>query len=90
MLTRIRYLFWVLWRNILKTYPKDDIALITDDDESDEPSILNRMLENLKIETNFRDCENLREYNQDFLSIFKTHRTDFLLDYSQKDGHFRV
>jgi hypothetical protein len=73
----------------MKTYTKDDIVY-NDDDESDAPLKLNKVLENLKIETNFRNFESLKEYNQDFLAIFKTHRTDFVLDYSQKDGHFRV
>lgn len=89
MLIQIRYFFWNLWRRIIKTYPGEDIALIMDD-RTTEKDNLSVILEELAIEMNFRDCGNLKEYNQEFMSIFKMHRTEFLLDYSQKDGHFRV
>jgi len=89
MLTQIRYFFWSLWRRIMRTQSGEEIALIMDD-ETTEKNNLNAILEELEIEMNFRDCGNLKEYNQEFMSIFKMHRTEFLLDYSQKDGHFRV
>jgi hypothetical protein len=73
----------------MKTYPGEEIALIMDE-KTPENINLHAILEELEIEMNFRDCGNLKEYNQEFMSIFKMHRTEFLLDYSQKDGHFRV
>jgi hypothetical protein len=38
----------------------------------------------------FRSFGSLEEYNQEFVVFFKAHRREFLLDYSQRDGHFRV
>ncbi len=38
----------------------------------------------------FRSFSNTDDYNRDFLSIFQSFKKDFYLDYSQKDGHFRV
>lgn len=42
------------------------------------------------ISDDFKSFSSMDEYNKDFLSIFQTYRSDFVLDYSQKDGHFRV
>lgn len=30
------------------------------------------------------------EYNREFLSVFQSFKSSFLLDYSHRDGHFRV
>lgn len=38
----------------------------------------------------FKCFSSMDDYNKDFLTIFQTYRTDIFLDYSQKDGHFRV
>ncbi|MGI6388246.1 MAG: hypothetical protein ACOX2W_14215 [Desulfomonilia bacterium] len=38
----------------------------------------------------FRSFSNTDDYNRDFLSMFQNFKKDFYLDYSQKDGHFRV
>jgi len=38
----------------------------------------------------FRSFSSSEEYNRDFLCIFQAFKKDFFLDYSQKDGHFRV
>jgi hypothetical protein len=42
------------------------------------------------IRDDFKSFSTMDDYNKDFLSIFQTYRKDFVLDYSQKDGHFRV
>jgi|GEM_PF-5842206 len=42
------------------------------------------------IENQFKTFQNMDEYNRDFLCIIQSHRRSFLIDYSQKDGHFRV
>ena len=38
----------------------------------------------------FRSFSSTDDYNRDFLCIFQAFKKDFYLDYSQKDGHFRV
>ncbi len=38
----------------------------------------------------FRSFSSTEDYNRDFLNIFQAFKKDFYLDYSQKDGHFRV
>jgi hypothetical protein len=38
----------------------------------------------------FKSYSSVDEYNKDFLNIFQAFRREFILDYSQKDGHFKV
>jgi hypothetical protein len=91
MLSRIRCLFLIFWRRLTgKVYQSTEIASISDDDIHPISSSLEDIIIELGFDSEYRDCENLDEYNRDFLAIFKTHRRDFLLDHSQKDGHFRV
>ena len=42
------------------------------------------------LKDDFKSCLSVDEYNKDFLNIFQTCRKDMFLNYSQKDGHFRV
>jgi hypothetical protein len=73
-----------------KVYQSTKIASILDDDIHPITSSLEDIILELGLDSEYRDCGSLDEYNRDFLTIFKTHRRDFLLDHSQKDGHFRV
>lgn len=73
-----------------KVYQSTEIASISDDDIHPISSSLEDIIIELGFDSEYRDCGSLDEYNRDFLAIFKTHRSDFLLDHSQKDGHFRV
>ena len=65
------------------------INSITDEDLRIEYN-MDRMIREYDLDDDFRSFGNLEEYNREFLVFFKTHRREFLLDYSQKDGHFRV
>jgi hypothetical protein len=38
----------------------------------------------------FKRFLTIDDYNREFLSIFETYRRDIILDFTQKDGHFRV
>ncbi len=40
--------------------------------------------------SDFKSFSRLDDYNRDFLSIFETSKRDIIIDYSHKDGHFRV
>jgi hypothetical protein len=42
------------------------------------------------IRDDFKSFSSMDDYNKEFLCIFQSYRSDFVLDYSQKDGHFRV
>ncbi|HHO76121.1 MAG TPA: hypothetical protein ENN05_06795 [Deltaproteobacteria bacterium] len=42
------------------------------------------------LKTDFKSCLSMDEYNKDFLNIFEVYRKGVFLDYSHKDGHFRV
>lgn len=91
MLTHIRYLIRVFWNRFSKkSHPGNEIDFILDDEMDCLPCDEEDMLADFGIEDRFRDCRDLAEYNKDFLMIFKVYRRDFLIDYSQKDGHFRV
>jgi hypothetical protein len=48
------------------------------------------MVSECDLDEMFRSFGSLEEYNKEFVSFFKAHRREFLLDYSQRDGHFRV
>lgn len=91
MMTHIRYLIRVFWSRFSKKgHPANEIDFILDDEMDCQPCDEEDMLADFCIEDRFRDCRDLAEYNKDFLMIFKVYRRDFLIDYSQKDGHFRV
>ncbi|MCE5275539.1 MAG: hypothetical protein ABFD70_05605 [Syntrophaceae bacterium] len=91
MLTHIRYLIRVFWSRFSKKgHSGSGIDFVLDDEMYCQPSDVEDMLADFGIEDRFRDCRDLAEYNKDFLMIFKVYRRDFLIDYSQKDGHFRV
>ncbi len=49
-----------------------------------------RMVRECELKGAFRSYGALEDYNKEFVVIFKSHRSDFLMDYSQVDGHFRV
>ncbi|MRR14643.1 hypothetical protein EG833_04290 [archaeon] len=38
----------------------------------------------------FKSFSSTDDYNREFLSVFQSARRSFVLDYNQKDGHFRV
>ncbi|MBN2299246.1 MAG: hypothetical protein JXM72_11655 [Deltaproteobacteria bacterium] len=42
------------------------------------------------LKDDFKSCLSMDEYNKDFLDIFQTYGKKMVLNYSQKDGHFRV
>lgn len=65
------------------------ISRITDADLQFDPDI-ERILRESEIPDLFRSFRSLEEYNREFMMFFKAHRSEFLLDFSQKDGHFRV
>lgn len=91
MMTHIRYLIKVFWSRFSKKgHSGNEIDFILDDEMYCQPSDGEDMLADFGIEDGFRDCRDLAEYNKDFLLIFKVYRKDFLIDYSHKDGHFRV
>jgi hypothetical protein len=92
MLERIRYMIWVFWRRLIKRdLQRADFAIIADqDNEYQIPADYEDIFSGFSPDTDYRDYRNQDEYNRDFLAIFKTCRRNILLDYSQKDGHFRV
>ena len=65
------------------------ISHITDEDLQFDPDI-DRMVMEAEMNDPFRSFVTIEEYNQEFIVFFKAHRNEFLLDYSQRDGHFRV
>jgi len=66
-----------------------ELSCIEDEDLQFDPDIDRIMREN-ELDEIFRSFGNLEEYNKEFVVFFKAHRREFLLDYSQRDGHFRV
>ncbi len=54
---------------------------------TDEYEILSR---NKFITNDFKMFSSTDDYNREFLSVFQSFRRSFVLDYNQKDGHFRV
>lgn len=65
------------------------LSPIADEDLCFDPDV-ERMMEDRALGDAFRSFGTLEDYNRDFITFFKSHRSDFYLDYSQKDGHFRV
>lgn len=78
---------WMRWR----TNPFCGIQLspIAEEDLCFDPDV-ERMIRECELRDAFRTFGTLEDYNREFVSYFKSHRSDFYLDYSQKDGHFRV
>ena len=68
-----------------------DLAIIADqENEYQLPDEHEDIFSDICPKTDYRDYMNQEEYNREFLAIFKNCRRNILLDYSQKDGHFRV
>ncbi|HOS97447.1 MAG TPA: hypothetical protein PLR71_03855 [Deltaproteobacteria bacterium] len=65
------------------------LSHIEDQDMYFDPDV-ERMIRECELRDAFRSFGTLEEYNRDFATYFKSHRGDFYLDYSQRDGHFRV
>lgn len=65
------------------------ISHISDEDLQFDPDI-DRMMMEAELTDPFRSFGTIEEYNREFIVFFKAHRNEFLLDYSQRDGHFRV
>jgi len=65
------------------------LSHITDEDLQFDPDI-DRMIMEAEMSDPFRSFMTIEEYNKEFIVFFKAHRNEFLLDYSQRDGHFRV
>ena len=40
--------------------------------------------------SDFKIFSRVDDYNRDFLSIFEASKRDIIIDYTHKDGHFRV
>lgn len=66
-----------------------ELYRIKDEDLQFDPDI-DRIMRESELDEIFRSFGNLEEYNKEFVVFFKAHRREFLLDYSQRDGHFRV
>ncbi|MGC9325492.1 MAG: hypothetical protein ACP5G0_12185 [Desulfomonilia bacterium] len=60
---------------------RDSLSELNGSDHRDPARIL---------EDEFRSFRSTDEYNRDFLCIYQSNKRSFLIDYSQKDGHFRV
>ena len=90
MLTRLLIALRKLWRRMTGNPFKDiTIGCISDEDLRFDPD-MERMLTDYEFDEAFRSFYSLDEYNKDFVIFFKSHRREFLIDYSQRDGHFRV
>ncbi|HNS90952.1 MAG TPA: hypothetical protein PLP82_06905 [Deltaproteobacteria bacterium] len=79
-----------MWRRWLCT-PFNGVTLshISDADLSFDPDV-ERMIRECGLRETYSRCGTLEDYNKDFITFFTARRSDFYLDYSQKDGHFRV
>jgi hypothetical protein len=66
-----------------------ELSCINEEDLQFDPDI-DRIMRESELDEIFRSFGSLEEYNQEFVVFFKAHRREFLLDYSQRDGHFRV
>jgi hypothetical protein len=66
-----------------------ELYCIKDEDLQFDPDI-DRIMREHELDEIFRSFGNLEEYNKEFVVFLKAHRREFLLDYSQRDGHFRV
>jgi hypothetical protein len=90
MLTRILLALRTLWRRMTgNPFQGVMIECISDEDLQFDPDI-DRLLTDYEFNEAFRSFGSLEEYNKEFVTFFKSHRRRFLLDYSQRDGHFRV
>jgi HSP20 family molecular chaperone IbpA len=66
-----------------------ELSCINEEDLQFDPDI-DRIMRESELDEIFRSFGSLEEYNQEFVVFFKAHRREFLIDYSQRDGHFRV
>jgi hypothetical protein len=66
-----------------------ELSCINEEDLQFDPDI-ERIMRESEFDEIFRSFGSLEEYNQEFVVFFKAHRREFLIDYSQRDGHFRV
>jgi len=48
------------------------------------------MIRECGLRETYSRCGTLEDYDKDYITFFTARRSDFYLDYSQKDGHFRV
>ena len=90
MFTRMLHVLRKYWRRITHNpFQGVKISIITNEDLQFDPDI-DRMLRESEFDEMFRSFGSLEEYNKEFVTFFKAHRREFMLDYSQRDGHFRV
>jgi hypothetical protein len=79
-----------IWlRMTLNPFQGLEFSCINEEDLQFDPDI-DRIMRESELDEIFRSFGSLEEYNQEFVVFFKAHRREFLLDYSQRDGHFRV
>lgn len=78
---------WTRW--LRNPFHGIKLSPITDEELCFDPDV-ERMIRECELQNAFRSYGTLEDYNKDFVIYFKSHRSDFYLDYSQKDGHFRV
>lgn len=87
---RIRTTLRKLWTRITgNPFHGVELSHITDADLQFDPDI-DRMIMEAEFDDPFRSFGSAEEYNREFIVYFKAHRSEFMLDYSQRDGHFRV
>ena len=90
MFTRMLHVLRKYWRRItLNPFQGVELSIITNEELQFDPDI-DRMVSECELDEMFRSFGSLEEYNKEFVSFFKAHRRELLLDYSQRDGHFRV
>lgn len=86
VLARIRRIWTRLLRN---PFQGIQLSHISEQDLCFDPDV-ERMLREGELPDAFRIFGTLEDYNRDFVMYYRSHRSDFFLDVSQKDGHFRV
>jgi hypothetical protein len=79
----------IWFRITLNPFQGVEFSSIKDEDLQFDPDI-DRMIRESELDEIFRSFGCLEDYNKEFVVFFKAHRREFLLDYSQRDGHFRV
>lgn len=90
MFVRLLHTIRRLWeRWVDNPFQSVNLEHIDEEDLCYDPDV-ERILKSLELQSAFRCFRTLEDYNKDFIAYFKSHRREFLLDYSQKDGHFRV
>ena len=90
MFTQILLALRKIWlRMTLNPFQGVELSSIKDEDLQFDPDI-DRIMRESELDEIFRSFGSLEDYNKEFVVFFKAHRREFLLDYSQRDGHFRV